>query len=113
MGGSTRDNGGSRKHRLRRSHDWLVGASVDRRHAHVDGGGSERLRDRGNTLDGRGRNQMGWHSWFVVYRDLDLNVGCMIHMWLPYFSWLEFLSYTLVRMLRKEEVGGSRPPGST
>ena len=34
-------------------------------------------------------------------------------MWLPYFQLVEFLSYTLVRMLCEEEVGSSILPGST
>ena len=85
MGGSTREKGCGRKYGLRRDHDRFVRASMDGCHAHVGGGSSKRLRECGNTLNGRGRDQMGGHSWFVVYR--DLNVGHIYHMWLPYFSW--------------------------
>jgi len=87
MSRSGREKGCSCKHGLCRGYDWLARAAMNCCYAHVDGSGSERLRDRGNTLDGRRRNKVSGHSWFVVYRYLDLNVGCTIHMWLPYFSW--------------------------
>jgi len=47
--------------------------SVYSRNADMDRGSSKRLRGWDNTLDSGGRNQIGRHSGFVVYRDRDLH----------------------------------------
>ena len=85
MGGRTGHNGCSRECRPCCTDNLLIGVAMDRRKAHVDRGGSEGLRGRGNTLNSGGRNQEGRHSWFVVYR--DLKVRAAYYMWLSYFSW--------------------------
>ena len=56
----------------------------------------------------------GFASTFIIYSK-DLSILRPYYMWRHalIFQLVESLSYTLVRMLCEEEVGGSRPPEST
>ena len=88
-----------------------MGAAVDGGYADV----RQRGHDMGhgdNTRDAGGRNEMGGHVCYIeIFR--FKHRGHILYVALI-FQLVESLSYTLfVRMLRKEEVGGSRPPGST
>jgi len=58
---------------------------VNGRYAHV----RQRGHDMGhgdNTRDAGERNEVGGHVYYIE-RDLDLNIGGIYYMWLPYFSW--------------------------
>ena len=63
------------EHGLGRLGNRFGGHSVDSRHADVGQGRSQGLGEGDNTLNGRWRNEVGRHSWFVVYRDLNVRTA--------------------------------------